>query len=454
MSDALGRNPVIAWYGDDFTGAAAVMEALTFGGMPAVLFLHVPTPAQLARFPGYRGIGIAGVARTKDPAWMDRELPPVFAFLRGLEAPITQYKVCSTFDSSPETGSIGHAYDIAAPILAGAWTPLVVAAPAVHRYQVFGNLFASVGGTPYRLDRHPTMSRHPVTPMTEADLGVHLGRQTRAPIGLIDIATMHAGLGQAALEACLARGDRIVSIDVADDATLREAGRLVWENRGSRLFAPASQGLEYALLAYWRAAGLLAPAPVPARAAPVDRIAAVSGSCSPITAEQIRWAEAHGFRPLRLDVVKAVGGGPDWESERERAIAAALASLSEGRDPLVFTAGGPEDPAIGALRTAIATGGADTAAVNARIGEGLGHVLAQVLLRASLHRGIIAGGDTSSYGTSALRIVALTAMAPTVAGAALFQAHSEDRDGAVLEVALKGGQMGSPDYFGRIKAGG
>jgi uncharacterized protein YgbK (DUF1537 family) len=70
-----------------------------------------------------------------------------------------------------------------------------------------------------------------------------------------------------------------------------------------------------------------------------------------------------------------------------------------------------------------------------------------------LDRGIIAGGDTSSHATLALGAYALTAIAPTVAGAALFSAHSDNSTGRPIEIALKGGQMGSEDYFGRIKTG-
>ena len=53
------------------------------------------------------------------------------------------------------------------------------------RFQCFGNLFALAHGKGYRLDRHPVMSQHPVTPMDEADLGRHLARQTEKPIGLV-----------------------------------------------------------------------------------------------------------------------------------------------------------------------------------------------------------------------------------------------------------------------------
>jgi uncharacterized protein YgbK (DUF1537 family) len=51
-------------------------------------------------------------------------------------------------------------------------------------------------------------------------------------------------------------------------------------------------------------------------------------------------------------------------------------------------------------------------------------------------------------------VYALTAMAATVPGAALNKAHSDDAAHRDLELALKGGQMGTPDYFGRIRAGG
>ena len=53
---------LVSFYGDDFTGSTSVMEVLTFAGLPTVLFLGVPTDEQLARFKGYRGVGIAGVA--------------------------------------------------------------------------------------------------------------------------------------------------------------------------------------------------------------------------------------------------------------------------------------------------------------------------------------------------------------------------------------------------------
>ena len=181
---------LIAFYGDDFTGSTAVAEVLTFAGLPTVLFLDVPTAEQSARFAGWPGIGIAGVARSMSPAWMERTLPPVFEHLRSLSAPITHYKVCSTLDSAPHVGSIGRAVELAAPRLGGRWHPLVLAAPAIARYQAFGTLFAAVEGEAFRLDRHPTMSRHPVTPMHEADVRRHLARQPSPSSGQATLCAM------------------------------------------------------------------------------------------------------------------------------------------------------------------------------------------------------------------------------------------------------------------------
>ncbi len=40
----LPDGPLIAFYGDDFTGSSAVMEITAFAGLPTVLFLNPPTP--------------------------------------------------------------------------------------------------------------------------------------------------------------------------------------------------------------------------------------------------------------------------------------------------------------------------------------------------------------------------------------------------------------------------
>lgn len=448
----LPDGPLLAFYGDDYTGSSAVMEVMTFAGLPAVLFLDVPTPAQRARFAGYRAIGIAGVARSQSPAWMERHLPRFFRALAETGAPLAHYKVCSTFDSAPHVGSIGKAIDIGAPLLGGAWVPLVVAAPALGRWQVFGQLFAVADGRPVRIDRHPTMARHPVTPMDEADVRLHLGRQTQRAVGLVDVLALQRGDAADALAAARAAGARIVALDVLDETTLAAAGRLIWENRAAAPFVVGSQGIEYALIAHWRDAGLLARERAVPRATAQSRIAVVSGSCAPVTAAQIAHAETHGFVGIPLDATRAVSENA-WGDAVGRAADAALRALGAGGSPLVYTARGPDDPAVAAVNAAVRASGLAAGIVNDRIGAGLGRLLDRVMREAKLSRGVIAGGDTSGHAAQSMGIYALEALAPLAPGGCLALAHADDAARPTFEIALKGGQIGAPDFFSAARSG-
>ena len=179
----------------------------------------------------------------------------------------------------------------------------------------------------------------------------------------------------------------------------------------------------------------------------------VSGSVSPVTAGQIEWASENGFAALEFDASAACGGDDAIEAEIERVTALARWALAEGRDPLIHTAAGPDDPAVARFRNACAATGTDPQLANQRIGEALGRLLAQLLADAGPARAIVSGGDTSGHATRQLGIYALSALAPTIPGAAIFRAHAEGPlDG--LELALKGGQMGSRDYFGWVRNGG
>jgi len=449
----LPDGPLVTFYGDDFTGSSASMEVLAFAGLPTVLFLEPPTAERLRDFAGYRAIGIAGTGRSRSPDWMNEHLPLVFRLLAGLGAPVLHYKVCSTFDSAPHVGSIGRAAEIGIELLRPSWVPMVVADPGMGRFQSFGHLFALAGDTGYRLDRHPTMSRHPTTPMDEADLNRHLARQTTRRCGLVDFLHVKRGEAEAQLDRALEEGVDIVSIDVLDGETLAEAGRLIWERGGRPVFGLGSQGFEAALVAHWRNRGLLAPQPGRERPGAVDRIARVSGSVSPTTADQVAHALAHGFEGIRLDVALAVDEAA-WDGELGRATEAALRVLGEGRDPLVFTATGPDDPAVARFNAVLAGSGVPPGTVNERMGSGMGRVLRTVIERAGLRRVVISGGDTSGRAAAMLGIDALTALAPLDPGAPLCHAHGSAGGLARLEIALKGGQVGRPDFFAAVRSGG
>lgn len=447
---ALPDTALVAWVGDDFTGSAATMEVLAFAGVPAVLFLDIPTPAQLARFADARAIGIATTARSHGPGWMDEHLPPIFRFLAETGARVVHYKTCSTLDSAPHVGSIGKAVDIGAGIVRGGWIPCLLAAPQMRRYQAFGHLFASAPEGVFRLDRHPVMARHPVTPMTESDVARHLSHQTDRRFGLLTVEDADAE-PRAALKRVCAGAAEIISLDAMTSAHMAIWGGLIWNDGAEQVLAVGSQGVEYALVAHWRDAGMIPEKDHVSGAGPVQRMLSVSGSVSPVTAAQIAWAEQNGFTVIPLDAAAVVGGRDEAEqTAREQA----LQALSDGRDPLICTARGPDDPAIAAMRASVAQAGIAEDAANARIGAALGRILKRLLQDTGIRRAVISGGDTSGHAARQLDLYAFTALSPTIPGAALLAAHSNDPDLRELQLALKGGQMGSPDYFGWIKRGG
>lgn len=443
---------LLAYYGDDFTGSTDAMEAMTAAGVPTVLFLVPPDDRWLARFAEARCIGLAGSSRGRTPDWMDRELPPAFEALARLGAPILQYKICSTFDSSPSIGSIGRAIDLGAPLMAGNWSPMVVGAPRLSRYQAFGNLFAAVGGVGYRLDRHPTMSRHPVTPMREADLRRHLAEQTARRIELIDFVALKSGEAAARRQALAGADVPIVLIDVMDQQTLAEAGRLVWEGRGNGVFSASSSGLQYALAAHWRAQGLLPDQPSLPKAAPVKVVAAVSGSCSPVTAEQIASARAGGFVTERLAIPRILAE-LDREAEIARVVALAVEAIGRGASPIVYSAEGPDDPAVAGFETTAGEAGLPRAVAARRIGECLSEVMRRIIIGTNVRRIAVAGGDSSGEVMAALRVGALDVAAGLAPGAPLCRAYSDDGAYDGLELVLKGGQMGAADFFRTVRDG-
>ncbi|MBB2971727.1 four-carbon acid sugar kinase family protein [Mesorhizobium sp. RMAD-H1] len=432
--------PLLAYYGDDFTGSTDVMEALSSNGVETVLFTRRPDEAWLKRFPHARAIGLAGHSRSKPPAWMDAELPGIFRWLASLGAPVCHYKICSTFDSAPHLGSIGRALEIGLETFGQTLAPIVVGAQQLGRYTFFGELFARFGEDVFRIDRHPVMSCHPATPMGEADLRRHLSHQTGLPIDLIDLPSIHAGVARAKLDAALQSAVRAVLIDVADAESQKRVGELLWRER-NRLgpFIVGSSGVEYALIEAWRAAGIVGPVQPYEPLGAVERIAVVSGSCSPTTERQIRHASTNGFVPVEVNYVALASGQGSGEAE-ETTLQQALKVLQNGKSPLLHTALGP-----------VGNAGKSANLDNDRVGQRLGAMLNRLALEHDLPRLIVAGGDTSSHALASLGVAALTLRhpIPQSPGSPVCLAHGERQ----FEIVLKGGQVGKNDFFVRVRDG-
>ena len=428
--------PLISFYGDDFTGSTDAMEALASNGVETVLFLRKPDDALFSRFSNVRAFGLAGTSRSETPEWMDSHLRDAFDWLATLDAEFCHYKICSTFDSAPKVGNIGRAIELGRAVFGEATVPLIVGAPQIRRYTAFGHLFAAYQGTNYRIDSHPVMSRHPVTPMDEPDLLRHLAKQTSLQSALIDNVALLADQSP--------RDAAILLIDVLDAATQDAAGKLLWRSlRGTSRFVCGSSGVEYALISAWRAAGEIGEKPAFENAGPVDQIAVVSGSVSPTTERQIQHALANGFDGVPLDPVALSREG------NGQSIAAAvdqgLGILEKGRSVVLFTALGPAADRGLELDS--------SAGARHRLGRALGRIQSGLVERARLARVVVAGGDTSSHALSEMGISALTLRMPLpqTPGSPLCIAHGGPADGR--QIALKGGQIGGDDYFSMIRAG-
>lgn len=422
------------------------MEALALNGLRSVLFLSPPSRELLqTKFPAVEAVGVAGSSRAMTPAQMEAALPPVFTALQQLKARLFHYKICSTFDSSPTIGSIGKAYEIGQRLFASSFVPLIVGAPVLKRYCVFGNLFATVGAETFRLDRHPMISRHPVTPMNESDLRLHLAQQTAARIALFDLLQLSGTTDEINERFAKLRHDApdIVLFDTLDETSLATAGRLLWDS--DTRFVIGSSGVEYALAAHWQR-----PRVAFGPAGEVAQIIVMAGSCSAATRAQIEWAEANGFASLRLDAT-ALLTAP--EAERARLRQAAQEQLATGRSVVLYSARGPQDAAMQASNDRLRQHGFDELIIRERLGEQQGLLLRELLAATAIRRACIAGGDTSSHVVQQLGITALELRTPMAPGSPLCRAYADPAALDSLELAMKGGQHGRPDYFESIRRG-
>lgn len=451
---------LMAFYGDDFTGSTDALEFLGRSGIRTVLFIEAPSASQLDRYPGLQAIGIAGMSRSLSPLEMEAELQPVFTALAGLNPCHVHYKVCSTFDSSPDIGSIGRAIDIGARVFNTKTVPLLVAAPILGRYCLFGNLFARMGigseGNIYRLDRHPSMSRHPVTPAEESDLRLHLARQTDKSIGLFDILELKKYQQQSRQPAW--EGQDIVLFDALEQEELKSIGAIIEGMSGPQqtLFSAGSSGIEMALGAYWRQNGILNEKAAWGNTLQEGAVLIVSGSCSPVTAAQIAHALKNGFTEIAIDTISlaAAASATDLsagsillEAAAEKYAQQAVELAGQGKHPLVHTSLGNDDPRVTETDKLFREKHFAKAATARLYGSLLGLIARKTAEKTTLRRVVVAGGDTSSYAARAMGIAAVEMIAPLSPGAPVCRADAPGSAVDQLELVFKGGQVGKEDFF-------
>lgn len=427
--------PAICFYGDDFTGASENLAQFHKHGLRCRLYFEPADPQRVrAEAAELDVIGIAGVARSRAPDQMRALLGDAFRLFGSLGSRLNQYKICSTFDSAPQTGNFSVAIAEALKVWPEALLPVLPATPDFGRYTAFANHFSRHRGEILRLDRNPALVEHPSTPMNEADLRRHLanlGVEATAAIMLPELGQDREALAR--LIEQRGAGAVAVVLDTVDNAQLGHVSRAIWQLAARRdVFCLAAQGLPQglggAVAAQLGRSAELSPGRVQGGPGLV-----LSGSCSAQTAVQLAVAEAAGWTLLHLPIERLASS-----DDAQRAVAAVaptmVAALRAGRSTAVFTARGEVTQAFDLARAP-------------SVGLALAELFRQAVREAGLRRVIFAGGDSSSFAMRSCGAYALEIAASSGQQASHVCALLADDELNGVEVVLKGGQAGSDRFF-------
>lgn len=410
---------------DDFTGASDVLLQCRKNGVNAAIVTDIETDTQAESFDG-----VATTSRSMSPTELSEYLPRMIDQFRDLGTDVLLYKVCSTFDSSREVGSIGHTVKLLRKSTPNTGPITVVPAqPGFGRYTAFGHHFAASGDEIFRLDRHPIMRKHPTTPMRESDLRILLSQQGIAPDRIAHIPVTDLRTRPEKLRDILNRGDEfdVVVVDAVEEDDLDITARNIvalQASTGELTPVIGSGGIAGALARTYDTGDALTPNAITNGPSLV-----LSGSRSSMTRKQVEVALSDGWSEIRLDRDELLTHRLDIAATRERVIA-----LLQTKERLVVS-----------IDEAAVTG-ADPSPVE--LAKATGVVFAD-LIRSAVKlvpnsRIAVLGGDTSSWTVSNLHPSRIEVASPFVqAGPILnFQAPHVPADTPFL---LKGGQVGSPD---------
>ena len=408
---------------DDYTGASDLANTLTRNGLSTIQTIGVP--AADLNLGDAEAVVIALKIRSVEATRAVAAAVAAYDWLAARHARHVMYKICSTFDST-DAGNIGPVTD-AFRARAGSGATLVTPAfPETARTVYRGHLF--VGDV--LLNESP-LKDHPLNPMRDANLARVLARQSGAPVGLIDLATVARGAEAIArrLEALGAQGCGAAIVDAVFESDLVAIGQ-------AAALGPISTGASGLGLGLARALRIGGGA----TAAPLDSVgghaAVLAGSCSKATLEQISVAGSQ-MPVLRLDARRLLDG----EAEVARALLWAGERLSAG-PVLIASSAGPEQ--VAALQARFG---------REAVGQAIEHALSEVaagLVAGGVRRLIVAGGETSGAAVDRLGVAAFR-LGPEIApGVPLMR--TVGRANGELQMALKSGNFGGGDFFARALA--
>ena len=265
---------------DDYTGASDLANTLTRNGLSTIQTIGVPA----AGFDvgDVEAVVVALKIRSVEASRAVEAASAAHDWLAARGARHVMYKICSTFDST-DAGNIGPVAEALRRRAGGGCALVTPAFPETGRTVYLGRLF--VGDA---LLHESPLKDHPLNPMRDSNLVSVLQRQSKAPVGLIDLSTVARG-GKAVgsrLRELEGQGCGAAIVDAVFERDLEAIG----EAAACEAFSVGASGLGLGLArALTRQRGERAGG---AALEPVGGLAAVlAGSCSRATLEQIAAAE-------------------------------------------------------------------------------------------------------------------------------------------------------------------
>jgi uncharacterized protein YgbK (DUF1537 family) len=409
---------ILGCVADDFTGATDLANNLVRAGMRTVQVIGVPHADQTI---DADAVVVALKSRTAPVADAVAQSLAAARWLSERGPRQIYFKVCSTFDSTPQ-GNIGPVAEALLDALPADFAIVTPAFPENGRTVFKGHLF--VGDV---LLSDSPMRQHPLTPMTDASLVRVLQAQCRdSQVGLIDHRSVARGAAgvQERIVALRAQGCRLAIADAVNDDDLRVLAAatkdlaLVVAGSGLAIGIPALYGL--------------APSADAARLPPArGSRAIVAGSCSTATQAQVAAFVAGGGAAFAVDPLRIAAGDDvataalDWARPR----------LAAG-PVLVYATASAERVREVQAALGVDKAGSMVEDTLARVAEGL--------VAAGVGQLLLAGGETSGACVQRLGIAQLRIGVQIDPGVPWCHAAAQN-----LHVALKSGNFGGTDFFTR-----
>ena len=415
---------------DDYTGASDLANTLARNGLRTVQTIGVPRDD--LDLPEADAVVVSLKIRSVEASQAVVAARGADKWLRARGALHVMYKICSTFDST-DAGNIGPVTDALREDHGGRVALVTPAFPETGRTVYRGHLF--VGDV---LLHESPLRDHPLNPMHDSNLARVLARQSRHKVGRVGLDTVSCGAGavEARLAELEAAGFGACIADAVFERDLETLGQVAF----SRPLSTGASGLGLGLArAAVRAGAFRANKVASSDGMKVGGLAAaVAGSCSRATLDQI--AAAERLMPVRrLDTARLLSADGDTE------IADAIAWAAEriGKGPVLIASSAPPE------EVARLQAGHGREHVGVAIEQATARIAAALVDR-GVRRLVVAGGETSGAAVDRLGIPAFLVEEEIAAGVPILRAAGWS--GAPMRLALKSGNFGGPDFFAKAIA--